>query len=72
MGEKTDNFFTVVTVAEILFSKCKILIGTVNKARRDDPLLVKKLKLNLHAQKVSTVHQAKRQKNILLPSALQF
>lgn len=75
----TDNFFTSVSLAQKLLSQRTTLVGTVNKARRDIPPYIKKLKLKLHETKILrtiqndcllSVYQAKKNKNVILLSTM--
>ncbi|XP_049294418.1 uncharacterized protein LOC125769653 [Anopheles funestus] len=72
-----DNFFTSLKLAKFLKSKKTSLVGTVNKARREVPMCVKKAKENLYFTKAFksddvtlTVYQGKTKKNVVLLSSM--
>ncbi|XP_061512551.1 uncharacterized protein LOC133393104 [Anopheles gambiae] len=73
-----DNFFTSLELAKFLKSKKKTsLVGTINKARREVPICVKKVKEKLYFTKAFksddttlTVYQGKTKKNVVLLSSM--
>ena len=73
----TDNYFTSVELAKNLKQKKTSLLGTVNKARREIPREIKKVKYPLYDCKFYknddaslTVYQGKKNKHVILLSTM--
>ncbi|XP_068205034.1 piggyBac transposable element-derived protein 4-like [Palaemon carinicauda] len=69
----TDNYFTAVNLAKQLKIKVTIIIGTMNKIRREVPATVRTMKDNLYSTKLYksgdmtlTVYQGKLKKNVVV------